>query len=114
MYGAKLGAILFAQLGIIFETYSKTIISPHFHTIYVSFHFFLSWHSFNANQKSNWKKGKRSTWNGILKRSKLVLKTKKMSSFTFSAFRVKDEKYIFDAFINGINFAQIWSFFNDF
>ena len=28
MYGAKLGAILFAQLGIIFETYEKTIIFP--------------------------------------------------------------------------------------
>ena len=54
----------------------KTIISPHFCTIYVSFHFFLSWHSFNANQKSNWKKGKRTTGNEI-KNYKQVSKIKK-------------------------------------
>jgi hypothetical protein len=42
MFDAKLGVILFAQLHLMFETYNKTIISAHFHTIYASFHFFLS------------------------------------------------------------------------
>jgi len=45
---------------------------PHFCTIYVSFHFFLSWHSFNANQKSNWKKGKRTTGHEIKNHSKVL------------------------------------------
>ena len=77
MYDAKLGAILFAQLGIIFETYDKPSFPPHFWTIYVSFHFFLSWDSFNANQKSNWKKEKRTTGNEIKNHKKVFKIIKK-------------------------------------
>ena len=61
-----------------------TIIFPHFCTIYVSFHFFLSWHSFNANQKSNWKKGKRTTGNEIKNHKKVLTNYKIKSSTRFT------------------------------
>ena len=41
----------------------------------------------------------------------MVLKTKKMSSCTTPALRVKDEKCIFDACFNGINVAHFQAVF---
>ena len=110
MYDAKLGAILFAQLHVIFETYDDTIILPA-STPSTSLSTSFSVDILLMHTKRATERMEKGILGMALKTYKIVLKTKQMSSSTTPAFRIKDEKCIFDAFINGTNFTHFQSVF---